>query len=105
MLVQPVDRIRCYFSYFRLHKQHGATGRVATVLNFSYFRDTYEKFFEGGAGGGDWQLLSFVLWCGFFFSLSFQSFVLSHLVFAPVRMIPVAGIIVRFWETTYLPLP
>ena len=30
----------------------------------------------------------FVLWRGFF-SLSFQSFVLSHLVFAPVRMMAV----------------
>ena len=48
--------------------------------------------------GGDWQLLGVVetifgslcvmasVFC--FFSLSFQSFVLSHLVIAPVRMIP-----------------
>ena len=69
MLVQPVDRIRCYFSYFRLHKQHGATGRVATVLNFSYIRDTYEKFFEGGAGGLAASFLCVMVWVFIVFSI------------------------------------
>ena len=36
----------------------------------------------------------FVLWRGFF-SLSFQSFVLSHLVFAPVRMMAVVYVSVK----------
>ena len=56
-------------------------------------RDTYEKFFEGWGRGWGEGVLGASWCCGNhcrcgFYSLSFQSFVLSHLVIAPVRMIP-----------------
>ena len=61
-------------------------------------------------GGSDWQLLGVVetifgslCAMAWVFSLPFQSFVLSHLVFAPVRMIAV-GIIINFCESAHLPL-
>ena len=73
----------------------------------------YSRVGRGGGGVGVgigsflmlWKPFSapFALWRGCF-SLAFQSFVLSHLVFASVRMIAV-GIIINFWETAHLPLP
>ena len=80
-----------------LQTSHTTWGhRYSNVLNFSwnvcYIQDSNVKFFGGRAGGGKGVLG--VSWCcgshcqcGFY-SPSFQSFVLSHLVIGPVRMIP-----------------
>ena len=80
-----------------LQTSHTTWGhRYSNVLNFSwnvcYIQDSNVKFFGGRAGGGK-GVLGASWCCGShcqcgFYPPSFQSFVLSHLVIGPVRMIP-----------------